>query len=210
MSGPELADPAYLARVRAALEASGLPASALVIEITEGLLDVESPVVLGTLRALRAHGVRVAMDDFGTGYSSLARLGRLQLDILKIDRSFVDVVGGPESEAPLVTSILALAAALRLRVIAEGVQTPDQARWLRDRGCDEAQGYLWSAALPQHELLDRLRSGADADRPRPLGLPAAVPTPLRAVPTPRPGEASVVAATTAARPQHVATSDALA
>ncbi|WP_298459868.1 EAL domain-containing protein [uncultured Cellulomonas sp.] len=206
VSGPELADPAYLTRVRAALDASGLPASALVIEITEGLLDLESPVVLGTLSALRAHGVRVAMDDFGTGYASLARLGQVQFDILKIDRSFVAVVGGPQSEAPLVTSILALAAALGLHVVAEGVQTADQADWLRDRGCHEGQGYLWSAPLPHAELLDRLRTDRDVDSaPRTSGaVPAAavpapplpadsrpalvtgsVPTPRGTVPAPR-------------------------
>ncbi|WNB87466.1 EAL domain-containing protein [Cellulomonas sp. ATA003] len=168
VSGPELADPRYLGRVHEALRRSGLPADALILEITEGLLDVESDVVIQTLRHLRSQGVRVAMDDFGTGYSSLARLGRLDLDLLKVDRSFVSTIRTASSDAPLVSSILALAAALDLTVVAEGVETPEQAAWLRDRGCQEGQGHLWSRAVPADEVgvLMTARAGGSVPHPR--------------------------------------------
>jgi EAL domain-containing protein (putative c-di-GMP-specific phosphodiesterase class I) len=152
-SGRELAEPGYATRVMAALAAAGLPARALVVEITEGVLDLNSSTVLDSLHDLRAAGVRLAIDDFGTGYSSLSRLGRLPVDILKIDRSFVTEIEDASSVAPLVTSVLALASSMGLRVIAEGVEQPAQARWLRDHGCPEGQGFLWSRAVPEAEFL---------------------------------------------------------
>ncbi len=154
-SGTELARPDYAAWVLSALHASGLPGHRLVVEVVEGLLDEESPVVAENLHALRAAGVRLAVDDFGTGWSSLARLDRLPLDVLKVDRSFVSTVA-PGSDATLCAGVVALAQALGLSVIAEGVETEHQAAWLRERGCEEAQGWLWAPALSSAAFVQRL------------------------------------------------------
>ncbi|WP_176819046.1 bifunctional diguanylate cyclase/phosphodiesterase [Quadrisphaera sp. DSM 44207] len=151
-SGRELEQPGYAAGVRQALAEAGLPPRALVLEITEGVLDLESPTVLACLAELRELGVRVAIDDFGTGFSSLSRLGRLDLDVLKVDRSFVAAIRRADGEAPLVAAILALARALEMDVVAEGVETSEQAEWLRRNGCRDAQGYLFSRPVPAAEF----------------------------------------------------------
>jgi len=142
-SGRELQDPAYAATVAQALRDSGLPPQRLVLELVESHYDIESVHLAGNLHKVRAMGVRTAMDDFGVGYSSLHRLRRAGVDILKIDRSFTADLTGDEPEAPLVAAILAMARALGLRVVAEGVETEAQARWLTDHGCDCAQGWLF-------------------------------------------------------------------
>jgi EAL domain-containing protein (putative c-di-GMP-specific phosphodiesterase class I) len=100
------------------------------------------------LQTIRNMGVSIAIDDFGTGFSSLSYLSKLPVDTLKIDRSFIiDMTAGPEGMA-LVSTIINLAHALRLKVVAEGVETEEQSRFLRLLGCDEMQGFLFSAALP--------------------------------------------------------------
>jgi EAL domain-containing protein (putative c-di-GMP-specific phosphodiesterase class I) len=113
-----------------------------VLEVTESTLEADSPVALDTLWALRAIGVRIAIDDFGTGYSSLSRLHRLPADVLKIDRSFVAMIKPGDHEAPLIGAIIALAKALGLRTVAEGVEEHHQAALLAHYGCDEEQGWL--------------------------------------------------------------------
>ncbi len=129
--------------VVAALADSGLPARALTLEITESALVDESPAFLERLNALKAIGLSIAVDDFGTGYSSLSRLRTFPVDILKIDRSFVgDVEEG--TGGALVGAVLALAAALDLDVIAEGVETRGQATALAARGCRVVQGYYFA------------------------------------------------------------------
>jgi EAL domain-containing protein (putative c-di-GMP-specific phosphodiesterase class I) len=135
-----------------ALESSGLPPEALILEITEGVL-VDSGLVteqaISHLSMLRTHGVRVAVDDFGTGYSSLAYLRDLPIDILKIDRSFLphsrdDVPG----QSALVRAIVDLARSLGLTTVAEGVETEEHADLLRRLGCDRGQGYLLGRPAP--------------------------------------------------------------
>ena len=148
VSGQELLLPIYLAQLRQVLTSTGLPPQALVLEVTETSLDADASISLEVLAAVRQLGVRVAIDDFGTGYSSLSRLGRLPADILKIDRSFVRDIGPDTIRAPLIQAILALADALALDVVAEGVEHPHQARLLRSLGCARVQGFLYSRAVP--------------------------------------------------------------
>jgi EAL domain-containing protein (putative c-di-GMP-specific phosphodiesterase class I) len=138
--------------VRGALEASGLPATALVLEITERTLMVNSPLIRQQLDELKQLGVRLAIDDFGTGYSSLAYLRSFPIDIVKIDKSFVAALDEDEQAVALVHSIISIAEALGLDTVAEGVETPTQLETLRRLGCQVAQGFHYSAALPVDAL----------------------------------------------------------
>jgi predicted signal transduction protein with EAL and GGDEF domain len=135
-----------------ALDAAGLPARRLEIEITESLLMSNTEQVLGTLRALSAMGVSIAMDDFGTGYSSLAYLWRFPFDKLKIDRAFTQHLGTDDKVNLIVKSIISLAHSLEIRVNAEGVETQPQLRALLDQGCDEFQGFLLGRPQPVGQL----------------------------------------------------------
>ncbi|MEA2422237.1 MAG: hypothetical protein QOF55_1336 [Thermoleophilaceae bacterium] len=167
LSPRQLTHPDLVEHVRTALTDSGLPAKALILEITESVLlgDAERP--LETLRALRSLGIRLALDDFGTGYSSLAYLTRLPLDILKLDRAFIARLAPDSQEAAVTTAIAHMAVAIGLTVIAEGVETAEQADMLDAIGIDLAQGYFYarpmtSAALESHPYL--------AGRPAAVGL----------------------------------------
>lgn len=133
--------------VAAALAAAGLPAERLELELTEALIMKGGAGALPALRALRGLGVRLVIDDFGTGYSRLSHLKELPVDKLKIDRSFVGAIVDDGDDAAIVTTIVALARSLKLQVIAEGVETPQQLRFLRSQGCDQYQGYLADAEV---------------------------------------------------------------
>jgi EAL domain-containing protein (putative c-di-GMP-specific phosphodiesterase class I) len=152
VSARQLASAQLVDTVREALELSGLHAGHLCLEITESVVmeDVEvSGAVLGRLRDL---GVRTAVDDFGTGYSSLAYLLSLPVDVLKIDRSFVQYLDANDGPAvAIVRAITALADALGLGVLAEGVETPQQLGLLEVLGVQQGQGYLWGKAVPAQE-----------------------------------------------------------
>lgn len=128
--------------VQAALQASGLPAHCLELEITEGALMQHTAQAEQTLSELRTLGVRISVDDFGTGYSSLAYLRRFALDKLKIDKSFLAGLPMDQSDCQLVQIIIALARNMNLSVLAEGVETAEQREWLQAHGCDQCQGYL--------------------------------------------------------------------
>jgi EAL domain-containing protein (putative c-di-GMP-specific phosphodiesterase class I) len=130
-----------------------------VLEITESVLMKDAETTIGMLKALKNMGVRISMDDFGTGYSSLAYLARLPLNSLKIDRSFVETMGQNTDTMNIVSSIIALAHSMDLRVVAEGVETEEQLRDLRLLRCDELQGYLFSRPLPPAEFQALLASG---------------------------------------------------
>lgn len=145
-----------VALVRSALDESGLPASMLELEITESALMTNAQQGEQTLRQLKGLGVKLAIDDFGTGYSSLAYLRRFPLDKLKIDKSFLAGVPQNTEDNQLVTTILDMAANMRLNVVAEGVETEAQWRFLQGRGCGACQGFLFSRALPSGELPDWL------------------------------------------------------
>jgi EAL domain-containing protein (putative c-di-GMP-specific phosphodiesterase class I) len=136
-----------------------LPRGFLELELTESLVMHDPEAVISTMRALRELGAQIAIDDFGTGYSSMAYLHRLPVDKLKIDRSFVTNVESDPHNAAICESILALARSFGLLVIAEGVETQAQLDWLREHGCDKAQGYLLSRPLPFAEVLQKLRAG---------------------------------------------------
>jgi diguanylate cyclase (GGDEF)-like protein len=146
VSPRQLMEPDYAVTVSRALRDSGLPPTALILEITEGMLvgaANQDDRTIGHLSALRRQGVRVAVDDFGTGYSSLAYLRDLPIDILKIDRSFLPSgePGAADRQLSFVRTIVDLAHNLQLAAVAEGVETPAQVALLRELGCDKAQGY---------------------------------------------------------------------
>jgi len=155
VSPRQLCDGRLVEDVAAALRVTGLPPGRLVLELTEGLLVHDNPAVMERLWALKRLGVRLAIDDFGTGYSSLGYLRRFPVDVLKIDRAFVEELDGQDGGV-LIPAILQLGASLRLQTIAEGVERPGQAAALRALGCDTAQGWLYAPALPADELTRRL------------------------------------------------------
>ncbi|MCC6715065.1 MAG: EAL domain-containing protein [Gammaproteobacteria bacterium] len=130
-----------------ALRQSGLDGSCLEVEITESVLMEDTDATVATLQRLKELGVSIAIDDFGTGYSSLNYLKRFPIDTLKIDRSFVSDIPYDQDDAVITRAIIGLAHNLRRTVIAEGVETHEQVRFLRENRCDEAQGYLFSAPI---------------------------------------------------------------
>jgi diguanylate cyclase (GGDEF)-like protein len=151
----QLRDGALVEIVRDVLAETGLPPTALWLEITESGVMEDIDTAMATLGALRALGVVLCIDDFGTGYSSLSYLHRLPVGIVKIDRSFVAGVGEDGANEPIVRAVLAMTRAMGHRVVAEGVETGVQAAWLRAQGCDLAQGWLYGrptlpAALERH------------------------------------------------------------
>jgi EAL domain-containing protein (putative c-di-GMP-specific phosphodiesterase class I) len=143
VSPRQVNDARLVPTVLAALEAHDAPASAPILEVTETAL-VDEATLTGTLAELRRHGVAVAVDDFGTGYSSVSRLADRHWDALKIDRSFVTGIADDPAREGVVHAMLALARALRLHVIAEGVEDEPTVAKLRELGCDAAQGYLFT------------------------------------------------------------------
>jgi diguanylate cyclase (GGDEF)-like protein/PAS domain S-box-containing protein len=138
---------------------TGLAPSCLEIELTESLFMSDITPAVETLHRIKALGVNLSIDDFGTGYSSLSYLSRFPIDVLKIDRSFVNDIGIDDNESPIVASIITLAHNLKLAVIAEGVETLAQLDYLRALGCDEMQGYYFSRPLPADEFEQLLRTG---------------------------------------------------
>jgi diguanylate cyclase (GGDEF)-like protein/PAS domain S-box-containing protein len=139
---------------------TGIEPSHLRLEITESVLVEESTTAIASLEALNEIGVRLVLDDFGTGYSSLAYLNRFPFHALKIDRSFVDVLGIEQERTAIVEAIIGMARALSLEVIAEGVENEVQLAELRRLGCDYAQGHLFHAAMPAAEISRLLGEGA--------------------------------------------------
>jgi diguanylate cyclase (GGDEF)-like protein/PAS domain S-box-containing protein len=152
-----------LSLVMDALKQSGLPAKRLELEITETLLLEKSSQVLATLHALRALGVRISMDDFGTGYSSLSYLRSFPFDKIKIDQSFVRDLGANRDAQAIVRSIISLGMGLGVTITAEGVETEAELACLRAEGCDEAQGFLFSKARPNAEIVELLKAQCGAD-----------------------------------------------
>ncbi len=152
LSGRELHELNIVGDVRVALEETRIDPEALVLEITESVLMEETPMVLDRLRQLKALGVQLAIDDFGTGYSSLSYLQRFPIDILKIARPFIDDVGSDPDKSALARAIIGLGNTLKLRTIAEGIETPAQVAALLELGCNMGQGYHFSTALTATQL----------------------------------------------------------
>src|SRR5688572_29573997 len=142
LSARQFNDPQLPRMVARALKETGLPPRLLELEITESTAMQQTDVTLGTLRRLKALGVSIAIDDFGTGYSSLSYLRRFPVDKVKIDRSFIAELPNDRDQGAIVSAIVALAHALQIRVVAEGVETEHQREFLRSCGCDLIQGYL--------------------------------------------------------------------
>jgi EAL domain-containing protein (putative c-di-GMP-specific phosphodiesterase class I) len=147
VSGRQLAEPSLLDDVTRALAQSGLPPARLTLEVTETVLMRDTAQALAALHALKALGVRLAVDDFGTGYSSLSYLRQFPVDVLKIDKSFVDGVARGGHDAALARTIVALAEMLGLRTVAEGVEHEAQRDALGALGCALGQGYLFARPL---------------------------------------------------------------
>ncbi len=152
VSARQLTRPDFTATVREILEETGLPPGRLEIEITESALMSDPARAIATLEELQELGIQIAMDDFGTGYSSLGQLKQLPLQRLKIDKSFVQNVPDDANEVVIVEAILGLARQLKRIVVAEGVETERQLAFLRERGCDEAQGFLIAKPVPAAEF----------------------------------------------------------
>jgi diguanylate cyclase (GGDEF)-like protein len=152
--------------VATALAVSGLSACRLELEITEAVLIRDDEAALALLHQLRELGVRIALDDFGTGYSSLSYLQRFPFDKIKIDRCFVKDIVGPAGSSSIVQAVVNIAAARNMTTTAEGVETERQMEWLRDLGCTEMQGFLFSPAISAAEirrlLLSRRADAASA------------------------------------------------
>jgi diguanylate cyclase (GGDEF)-like protein len=157
LSTPELLDPGVVDGVRQALEGSGLAPDDLTLEITESVLMSDVETSMARLRELKALGVRLALDDFGTGYSSLAYLRHFPVDMLKIDKAFIDNIASLTSDDhALVRSIIGLGHTLNLTVVAEGIEDDQQRDELQRLGCNLGQGYLFAKPLPVASIRDAL------------------------------------------------------
>jgi EAL domain-containing protein (putative c-di-GMP-specific phosphodiesterase class I) len=132
----------------------------LQLELTEGIMVDDTEATISALSNIKELGVQLSIDDFGTGYSSLSYLSRLPLDELKIDRSSVIDINKSENDASLVIAIIAMARSMKLQLVAEGVETPEQYHFLRNHGASVIQGYLFSKPVPLSELEPLLAPGA--------------------------------------------------
>jgi diguanylate cyclase (GGDEF)-like protein/PAS domain S-box-containing protein len=147
-------------RVAGALEGSGLEPRYLELELTESLIMQDIDLAVSTMEELRALGIQLSIDDFGTGYSSLSALKTFPVSRLKIDRSFIDGLLADENDRAVAGAVISLGQTLKLRVIAEGVETEGQAALLRNINCDEMQGYLFSKPVPAQRIEDMLTAAS--------------------------------------------------
>lgn len=153
LSARQFGDGALEQRIARTLQASGISPSCLELELTESILMQEVGEAMRMLESLKRLGLSIAVDDFGTGYSSLNYLKRFPIDVLKIDRSFVDGLPAGEQDAQITRAIIAMAHSLGMTVIAEGVETQAQLDFLREHGCDEVQGFLLGRPMPPDEVV---------------------------------------------------------
>lgn len=163
VSASQLRDPDFEQSVIAALTGTGLEPRYLQLEVTESILIENSVAAAAKLAELRMLGVTIALDDFGAGYASLAYLIRYPLDVLKLDRQFITGMTSSPGVARIVECVMGLARGMGLRVVAEGVDDPDQLPLLEEYGCDEIQGFLVSQALPKQEFVAFLKRTRDLE-----------------------------------------------
>jgi EAL domain-containing protein (putative c-di-GMP-specific phosphodiesterase class I) len=159
ISAIQFRDENFLNGVSTILEDTGLDPRALELELTESVLMKHAEAAEAILKILRARGVQAAVDDFGTGYSSLSYLRKFPIDALKIDQSFVRQIGAGPDETTIVTAVISMGRSLKLRVVAEGVETQEQLAFLQAHECDEAQGYYFSRPVPAGEFAKLLETG---------------------------------------------------
>ncbi len=159
VSAMEFRDKNFLEGVFAILEDTGLDPKLLELELTESVLMEHAESAASTLKELRARGVQLAVDDFGTGYSSLSYLRKFAIDALKIDQSFVRQITTTPGETTIVTAVISMGRSLKLRVVAEGVETAEEMAFLQAHQCDEAQGYYFSQPVPPQQFAKLLKSG---------------------------------------------------
>ena len=144
-----------------------MSADLLELEITEKTLMHDNERTLRILKALKQEGVRIAIDDFGTGYSSLSALKQFPLDTIKIDRSFIRGVTSITDDRQVAEAIIAMGRSLSLTIVAQGVETREQADFLRDHACDEFQGFYFNAPVPPDEFARVLKAQADVQKSPP-------------------------------------------
>ncbi len=159
VSAMQLRDENFLEGLFAILGETGLDPGSLELELTESVLMKQADSAAAILQTLRERGVQVALDDFGTGYSSLSYLRRFPIDALKIDQSFVSQITAAGDDTSIVTAVISMARSLKLRVVAEGVETPEQLAFLQAHECDEAQGYYFSRPVPPERFAELLATG---------------------------------------------------
>ncbi|MEJ0097749.1 MAG: EAL domain-containing protein [Bauldia sp.] len=165
VSAMEFRDEDFLAGLFSTLEETGLDPECLELELTESVLMKRTDSAASILHSIRDKGIRVAVDDFGTGYSSLSYLRRFPVDALKIDQSFVRQISAASEDTAIVTAIIAMARSLRLRVVAEGVESLEEVTFLRSNHCDEAQGYYFSPPVQAHQFARLMKAGVTQPRP---------------------------------------------
>jgi diguanylate cyclase (GGDEF)-like protein len=164
LSARQFADTMLLAKLTRIIHASGLDPSLLELEITESVVMSNGESAVSVLEKLKSIGVQIAIDDFGTGYSSLAYLKRFPIDILKVDRSFIRDIPADSGDMKITRAIIAMAHSLRLKVVAEGVETAEQMEFLGSQSCDAVQGYFLYRPLQEEELVDVLERNRAASR----------------------------------------------
>jgi diguanylate cyclase (GGDEF)-like protein/PAS domain S-box-containing protein len=152
LSARELTHPDVVSSVLGCVRESGVDPHSLTIEVTESTAMADGDTGFRALRDLNSEGIRVAIDDFGTGYSSLEQLRRMPVDIVKVDRSFVSGMSADSTDREIVAAVVGMGRALKLCVVAEGIETPEQAEALRELGCDIGQGFLYAKPLPADEM----------------------------------------------------------
>jgi EAL domain-containing protein (putative c-di-GMP-specific phosphodiesterase class I) len=159
ISAMEFRDEHFLEGVFAILNDTGLSPKSLELELTESVLMKRAESSQAILKTLRARGVQVAVDDFGTGYSSLSYLRKFPIDTLKIDQSFVRQITTAPDQTTIVTAVISMGRSLKLRVVAEGVETQGELGFLQDHKCDEAQGYYFGRPMPAENFAKLLETG---------------------------------------------------
>jgi len=152
LSGKHFGHPALVEQIKTVISETGIDAASLKLELTESAVMDNAETAILMLKQIKETGVRISIDDFGTGYSSLSYLHRFPIDLLKVDRSFVSAMEENTENGEIVRTVIALAKALNLKVVAEGIESIHQFHQLRILGCEYGQGYLFSKPLPVADI----------------------------------------------------------